>query len=157
MAVDWTCAVVVFPGVKADPVFARSTGADSWEKRGDQLIKNGLFEEAVNCYNNAKNTLKRTMALAHARARAAADLQAQSRPKDDAIMVAYQKAAILFLMSHAESVKQNRSPEQRFYLATTGAARCLSKGGKHGRAAQVYEKNLQVCCNCALSSFLPFW
>ena len=108
-------------------------------------MKHELYDQAANCYNNANNKLKVTMAVAHARAKTAAELQAQSQAKDVNVKVAYQKAAILFLECHAESVKQNRSPEQRFYLATTGAAKCLSKGGKHSYAAQVFEKNLQVC------------
>ena len=108
-------------------------------------MKHKLYDQAANCYTNANNKLKVTMAVAHARAKTAAELQAQSQAKDVDVKVAYQKAAILFLECHAESVKQNRSPEQRFYLATMGAAKCLSKGGKHSYAAQVFEKNLQVC------------
>lgn len=138
-------AVLVFPGADREPLFARRTSAESWERKGDDLMKHKLYDQAANCYTNANNKLKVTMAVAHARAKTAAELQAQSQAKDVNVKVAYQKAAILFLECHAESVKQNRSPEQRFYLATTGAAKCLSKGGKHSYAAQVFEKNLQVC------------
>ena len=107
-------------------------------------MKKQLYFKAAKCYNKGHNSLKRSIAVAHARAKAAAELQAKDSGGTAARMLAFQKAAILFLESHAESVKRKRSPEQRFYLATAGAAKCLAKGGKHAHAAQVFEKHGQV-------------
>ena len=112
------------------------------------MMKHRLFDQAVTCYRNANNTLKTTIAVSHVRAKAAAAVQCQPCANDSsgtaAMMLAFQKAAILFLESHAESVKRRRSPALRFYLATAGAAKCLAKGGKHAHAAQVFEKHGQV-------------
>ena len=108
-------------------------------------MKRKLYDAAAKCYSKARNTLKRTMAVAHARAKAATDLQLLSHMKDGNTVLAFQKAGIMFLECLAESVKEKRSPEQRFYLATVGAAKCLDKGGRHFHAAQVFEKNRQVC------------
>ncbi|XP_070208314.1 TPR and ankyrin repeat-containing protein 1-like [Littorina saxatilis] len=130
-------------GGGAQDSFAKKSSPKAWEKRGTEFMNRKLYDIAADCYSNAGNELLRNIAIAHSRLNTAL-MQPQSRILDDATKTAYLKAAILFLECQAESQKKKQTSEQRFYLATEGACRCLDKAGKHGHAAEVFEKNRKL-------------
>ena len=108
-----------------DLMFVEESSSEEWIKRGDEFFRNKLFEVAAKCYSHGGNTQKEKQAIAFHWAQKASRML----NKPDKMRSIFLQAAVAFI--EADALNE--------------AVRCLVNAREHKLAAQLYEKQGQVC------------